>query len=229
MQQVSVIIPAWNEGARIVDTLETLHQANRFRTWYHELLVVDDGSTDETPTLAEEWADVVIRHTMNRGKGAALESGWRQSTGNIIVFLDADLGGTAAYAHLLLEPIQRQQADMCIAKLPAAGRKGGFGLVKGLATSGISRLGGFRPEAPLSGQRAVKREVLEAVGSLACGFGIEVGLTIDALRKGFHVCETEVPFRHRETGRDWSGFVHRGKQFCAVGVTLVRKWRERSC
>ncbi|GIQ69423.1 glycosyltransferase family 2 protein [Xylanibacillus composti] len=229
MQQVSVIIPAWNEGARISVTLEALHQANRFRKWYHELLVVDDGSTDETPRAAGKWADTVIRHTTNRGKGAALESGWRHSAGHIVVFLDADLGESAAFAHLLLEPIRQEQADMCIAKLPAAGRKGGFGLVKGLATTGITRLGGFRPEAPLSGQRAVRREVLESVGSLARGFGIEVGLTIDALRKGYRVCEAKVPFRHRETGRDWSGFVHRGKQFYAVGVTLMQKWRERSC
>ncbi len=229
MQQVSVIIPAWNEAKRIAATLESLHQANRFRRWYHQLLVVDDGSTDETPQAAGRWADVVIRHTANRGKGAALESGWRHSAGSIVVFLDADLGESAAVAHMLLEPVVQQRADMCIAKLPAASRKGGFGLVKGLATTGISKLGGFRPEAPLSGQRAVRREVLESVGSLAGGFGIEVGLTIDALRQGYRVCEAEVPFRHRETGRDWGGFVHRGKQFYAVGMTLMQKWRDRPC
>lgn len=222
---ISVIIPAWNEAERIGTTLQHLRRLHHPNIRIDELIVVDDGSEDDSWRVAEPYADRIIRHARKRGKGAALDTGWREAKGKIVVFLDADLGTSAAYAGRLIEPLTNDAADMTIAKFPPSRVKGGFGLVKGLAVNGIYRLSGFRAEAPLSGQRALKREVLEKVGSLAQGFGIEVGLTIDAMRHGFHIVEVEVPFEHRETGRDWSGFLHRGRQFWAVGKTLLYKWR----
>lgn len=225
---ISIIIPAWNEGDRIKETLQAV-RAGLPDMHHIELIVVDDGSIDDTYRQAEPWATSVIRHLHNRGKGAALESGWRAAKGAILLFLDADLGESAYYARKLLSPLEANTADMCIAKLPNAVRKGGFGLVKGLASKGIYKLSGYLPSAPLSGQRAVRRDVLERIGGLSKGYGIEVGLTIDVARSGFRIVEVEVPFRHRETGRDWSGFYHRGKQFLQVGMTLLKKWRNPVC
>lgn len=225
---ITVVIPAWNESERIGCTLQHLRKLHRTEgAVFHEIIVVDDGSSDDSWRKADRFADRVIRHSRRRGKGAALETGWRAAKGEVLVFLDADLGETAAHAGVLVDPVLAGEADMTIAKLPPAQRRGGFGLVKGLAVGGIYHLSGcgFRPEAPLSGQRAVRREVLESIGGLAQGFGIEVGLTIDALRRGFRVMEVEVPFRHRETGRNFSGFVHRGRQFWWVGMTLLHRWR----
>lgn len=225
---ITVVIPAWNEAERIGSTLQHLRQLHRSQgSIFHEIIVVDDGSSDDSWRIAERFADRVIRHARRRGKGAAMETGWREAKGDVLVFLDADLGESAVHADALVQPVQDGEADMTIAKLPPARTKGGFGLVRRLAVGGIRHLGGggFFPEAPLSGQRAVKREVLESVGGLARGFGIEVGLTIDALRRGYRVLEVEVPFRHRETGRDWSGFVHRGRQFWWVGMALLQRWR----
>lgn len=191
--------------------------------------MVDDGSKDDTILVATPYVNRVICHSCNMGKGAALSNGWRMASGSYIIFLDADLGESAANLGLLLEPLLRDEYDMTIAELPRASIRGGFGLVKGLAVMGIYRLCGYRTRTPLSGQRAIRREVLERIGGLSGGFGIEVGLTIDVARAGFRIGEIPVPFRHRESGRDWHGFYHRGKQFVSVGRTLIYKWLHPIC
>jgi glycosyltransferase involved in cell wall biosynthesis len=221
MNTVSVIVPAYNEAERLPSTLKSI------RSWLRdgELIVVDDGSQDATAELAKPYATHVIRHERNGGKGASLTTGWLHSTGDIVMFLDADLGHSAQFADRLLHPLTRMEADMTIACLPPARTPGGFGLVLGLARYGILQLCGYRARAPLSGQRAIRRKVLNTVKELSDGFGIEVGLTIDAVRRGYRVAEIEVPFSHRETGRDWHGFLHRGKEFMWVSRTLWQKWR----
>ena len=190
---------------------------------------MDDGSTDGTAFKAEQYADLVIRHPRNMGKGIALHHGWEAANGQYIVFLDADLGCTADRVKLLLDPVMNGTLDMAIAEFPSANIQGGFGLVKGLAVTGIYRLCDYRASAPLSGQRAIHRKVLKTIGGLSSGFGVEVGLTIDAARAGFRIGEILVPFAHRETGRDLRGFYHRGKQFISVGSTLIYKWRHPVC
>lgn len=71
----------------------------------------------------------------------------------------------------------------------------------------------------------MKREVADGLLYIPSGFGIELGLTVHALRSGFSVKEIPLPMSHRETGRDLSGFLHRGKQFTAIVQTLIRLWR----
>ncbi|GAB6935430.1 glycosyltransferase family 2 protein [Calditerricola yamamurae] len=220
--RVSAVIPAYNEAATLPETLDALRRAG----CVDEVIVVDDGSTDGTADAARPYADRVLVHGENRGKGAALETGWRAAHGEILLFLDGDLGETAAYAPALLDPVQRDMADVVVAVFPPARRKGGFGLVKGLARFGVEHLTGYALQAPLSGQRAVRRVVLESLPPLSGGFGVEVGLTVDVLRAGFRLYEVQVPFRHRETGRDVRGFLHRGRQFIDIALTLRRKRRE---
>lgn len=220
-RDISVVVPAYNESDRIGETLHAIKQLNSV----DEVVVVDDGSADNTYDIAREWADVVIRREHNHGKGPALDLGWRKSKGDVIVFLDADLGATAALAENLIEPVISGQCDMSVASFPPAETKGGFGVVKTLAAQGVKSLTGKRMTAPLSGQRAMRRRLLERIPPLAHGFGIEVYLTVETLRNGFRVCEIPVSFRHRETGRNVAGFVHRGKQFVHISKTLYRLWR----
>lgn len=222
MSKVSIVIPAFNEEQRIASTLSAI------RTWGGdaECIVVDDGSRDQTAALAATTADQVISLPVNRGKGYALQTGWEAAAGDVLLLLDADLGESAQHAWQLLMPVTQAECDMAIAVLPRPPQKIGLGLAKGLASYGIRALTGFVPQAPLSGQRAVRREVLQAVKRLDAGFGIEVGLTIDALRAGYCVREVPVPFSHRQTGNDWRGYRHRGREFFAVGRALGRKWQE---
>ncbi len=118
---------------------------------------------------------------------------------------------------------------MSIAAFPRPQAKAGFGLVKGLARWGISALGGgFQATAPLSGQRAISRECFQAVRPFASGYGVEVALTVRALRRGMRVVEVETTMSHAATGRDVAGFVHRGRQFVHVSMALIRLTFERS-
>ncbi|USG63620.1 glycosyltransferase family 2 protein [Brevibacillus ruminantium] len=224
MKKVSVIIPAYNEAEWIVPTLTAIRE----QLAVEEIIVVDDGSQDATGSLAARLADRVMRHPVNQGKGRALQTGWQASSGDVLLFLDGDLRESAAQAGELLAPVLADECDMAVAVLPPLQRKVGLGLAKGLARQGIRALTGYSPKAPLSGQRALKRQVLEGIGQLEPGFGIEVGLTITALRAGYRMMEVPVSFTHRQTGNDFAGFRHRGKEMVAIGKALGRKWWEGS-
>ena len=116
---------------------------------------------------------------------------------------------------------------MSIARFPRSAGKAGFGLVKGLARWGITRLGGpFDAHAPLSGQRALNRSALRACRPFEAGYGVEVALTVRALRAGLRVVEVETEMSHAATGRDLAGFVHRGRQLVHVAAAIVRLARD---
>ncbi|OYD09817.1 glycosyltransferase family 2 protein [Paludifilum halophilum] len=218
---VSAIIPAYNEAERIEATLEGVRSIPEV----DEVIVVDDGSEDFTSPIARRYADSVIRLPSNCGKGTAMREGVRCAAGEVLLFVDADLKEHAKLCGSLLVPLLRKDADMTIARFPPSLRKGGFGLVKGVARSGVLWLTGVKLDATLSGQRAVRREVWESLDYFPAGFGVELGLTVHALQSGYTVREVPLPIRHRETGRDWQGFRHRGKQLMEVLSTLFRLWR----
>jgi glycosyltransferase involved in cell wall biosynthesis len=221
--RVVALIPAHNEADRIAETIRALKESGAAT----EIVVIDDGSTDATAETAKSvGADEVLSLPENCGKGAAVNAGLLNRESDIFLLLDADLGESAREASKLLEPLQAGLADMSIAMLPEArlsnGRKsGGFGLVLGLARLGIRLLAKERVQAPLSGQRAIRAEVLREIAPLDSGFGLEVAMTIDALKKGCRIVETPVDFHHRPTGRNLSGFLHRGRQFVDVARALI--------
>jgi glycosyltransferase involved in cell wall biosynthesis len=218
---VSVLVPAYNEASRIKDTVQAVLSIPEVA----EVVVVDDGSTDATAEVARASGARVIRLPRNKGKGEALNRGAALCTRDVVLLIDADLGVSAVEARRLLLPVLEGEADMTVARFPAARHKGGFGLVKGLARTGIRWYTGLVMESPLSGQRAMTREVLQHLLPFASGFGVEVGMTIKAARLGFRVQEVPVVMTHRETGRDLKGFLHRGKQFWHVARVL---WQARN-
>lgn len=225
MTDVAVLIPAHNEGDRIGATV----RAARAIPGVTRCVVVDDASSDDTAALAEQAGAKVIRLRFNVGKGAALEAGaQRVADAQTILLLDGDLGETASQGALLLPALQDGSADMTVATFPRPTGKAGFGLVKGLARFGIARMGGgFLAEAPLSGQRALTCECLEAVRPFASGYGVEVALTVRALRRGLRIAEVPTTMGHSATGRDLKGFIHRGRQFVHVAIALIRLSFER--
>jgi glycosyltransferase involved in cell wall biosynthesis len=83
---VSIIIPAKNEAQSIGQLIGQIQDGE----WATEILVIDDGSTDGTGTIAEEHGAVVIRHSYSKGNGAAIKAGARAAVGDILVFMDAD-------------------------------------------------------------------------------------------------------------------------------------------
>jgi hypothetical protein len=100
---------------------------------------------------------------------------------------------------------------------------GGFGLALGFAHWAIRRLCGADTEAPISGQRALRAETLRAALPFAAGFGMEIGMTVDAVRAGYQLGEYELELEHRATGRSFAGFLHRGVQL----RDFARAYRDR--
>jgi hypothetical protein len=181
----------------------------------------------------------LLRLTRNQGKGAALALGLAEARGEWLVMLDADLEETAAEFPRLLAPVRAGEADLTIALFPAARSvapsprrpvapsprraAGGFGMALRMARWGIARLTGRALQAPLSGQRAFAARHLPLLTPLEPGFGLEVGMDIDALRAGLRVIEVPTTMAHAATGRDWSGFRHRGRQLLHILRALARR------
>src|SRR5947209_7759003 len=183
------------------------------------VLVVDDGSSDRTAEVARTAGAAVLVLGRNRGKGGAVTAGVEACPdAETYLLVDADTGASAAAAAALLGPVRDGAADMTIGVLPGAGRTGGFGLVRRLSAGGIRRASGFAAAAPLSGQRAVRGELLRRLLPLAPRFGLETALTIDAGRAGARIQEVDVAMSHRATGRSLGGFRHRAGQ----GADIVR-------
>ena len=219
---IAAIVPARNEASRIGATVRVLGAIGEIT----ETIVVDDASSDSTGERALEAGAQVVPLTARHGKGGALRAGLERTSAEILVFIDGDLGATAEIARILLGPVVAGEADMTIAA-PAPGRSSGFGLVEGLSRAGIRFLTGRRFTRPLSGQRALRRDVVARV-SLAPRFGVETALTIDAVRAGFRVVEIPVEFEHARTERTAAGFSHRARQGGDVALALLSRLRQRS-
>lgn len=220
-----MIIPAKDEADRIAATVE----AARELPGADLVVVVDDGSSDGTGRVAREAGARVVRHSRNRGKGAAMETGAEavrllddgRDQPRHLLFLDADLADTARDAAPLVQPVRAGDADMTVAVFSTTVKLGGHGFVVRLSREGIRRATGWEPEAPLNGQRCLTRAAFDAALPLAAGFGVETALSIDLLRQGFRVREVEVPLAHRATGADWRAQLHRGRQFRDVARALA--------
>lgn len=220
-----MIIPAKDEADRIADTVKAAHELPGTGL----VVVVDDGSADGTGRAARAAGARVVRHSRNRGKGAAMESGAEavrlldedRDNPRHLLFLDADLAGTAREAAPLAEPVLAGAADMTIAVFSTTVKLGGHGFVVRLSRDGIRRATGWEATAPLNGQRCLTRAAFDAALPLAAGFGVETALTIDLLRQGFRVTEVEVPLAHRATGTDWRSQLHRARQFRDVARALA--------
>lgn len=226
LERISILVPAYNEEQRIGATVRAarlLAPADDCK-----IIVVDDGSTDRTAQAAEEaGADIVLTQP-NRGKGAALQAALTLAQGDVLLLLDADLADTAQEAGKLLAPLLAGEADMTIALFPDhPGRGGGVGAVVRLARWGIRTLTGRTMRAPLSGQRAVRREVLDRCGGFAAGWGVEIALTVRAARAGFSIREVQTEMDHRVTGRSATAMRHRAAQFLAAARILIQLAMER--
>lgn len=242
---VFVIVAAHNEADRIAATLAALaHAFPGAPMW-----VADDGSSDGTAAIAKAAGARVVRSERMIGKGGAVtlaaraalreiageepehdsgsashRSGGDLSDGEpVAVLCDGDLGDSAAQLRPLVETVRGGDVDVAVAMF-ARRVGGGFGLAVGFAGWAIRRRCGLALRAPISGQRAVRASVLAQVLPFAHGFGMEIGMTIDAVRVGGRVLEIELDLSHRATSRTLGGFVHRGRQLVDfVRVYIARR------
>jgi Glycosyl transferase family 2 len=212
--RVTALVPARDEEDVVAQTVEALRTLP-----VDDVVVVDDGSSDATSAAALTAGATVLRIPGHAGKGGAMEGALdRLPPADVWLFADADLGTSAQGLGVLLDVVTAGRADMAIAMFPPQAG-GGMGTVKRASAAAIRMLSRYGAEAPLSGQRAITAICLAAVRPLAGGFGVETGMTIDAVRAGFRVVEIPVPgLTHRATGRTFRGFLHRGRQ----GIQIAR-------
>lgn len=204
----AVIVTAWNEADRLGDTLRALRQAFPDA----RLIVADDASTDATPHVAMQEGADLVRGPSRLGKGgiANLAVERLRADGPLpdVVLADGDLGASAGR---LAELVGKGDLVVAVFSKRAGG---GFGIALGFASWAIRRLTGLEPQAPISGQRYLSARALEAVTPFAPGFGMEIGMTVDAHRAGLQLTEVELDLEHRTTGKTAPGFKHRARQLC---------------
>lgn len=218
------VVAARNEADRVGATIAALTEAMPGI----RIVVADDASTDGTGRVALAAGAEVITRNRPHGKGgnmtaaceAALDGAPETST---LLLCDGDLGETAAALVALVEAVEREDCDLAVAAF-ARRVGGGIGLAKGFARRAIRRGCGFEAAEPISGQRAMRAPTLRALLPFAPGYGMEVGMTIDAVRTGREVAEVELDLAHRATGRDLRGFLHRGRQL----RDIARAYRSRA-
>jgi glycosyltransferase involved in cell wall biosynthesis len=221
--EILIVVSAYNEGDRLGDTLAALAEAFPGA----RLVVADDHSEDETPTVASAAGAELVRAPRHLGKGGAntlaLERALsaRDATPTVVL-CDGDLGASARELPRLVEALARDEGDLAVAAF-ARRVGGGFGFALGFSRWAIRRRTGLEPTAPISGQRALRPELVRAVLPFAPGFGMETAMTIDAHRAGFRLVEVELPLEHRATGRTAAGFLHRARQLLSFARVYVSR------
>ncbi|HVQ60057.1 MAG TPA: glycosyltransferase [Solirubrobacterales bacterium] len=225
---MAAIVAARDEADRVGATVAALRGAFPGA----EIWVADDASGDGTAEVALAAGAQVVSRGRPHGKGAnvgaavaaALDA---EPAPGLVLLCDGDLGDSAARLGPLVAAVEAGECDLAVA---AFSRRvgGGFGLALGFAHWAIRRLCGAETTAPISGQRALRVETLRACLPFAAGFGMEIGMTVDAVRAGYRLGEYEIDLEHRATGRTFGGFLHRGAQlrdFARVYASRMRKAR----
>jgi glycosyltransferase involved in cell wall biosynthesis len=225
---MAAIVAARNEADRIAETVRALRGAFPAAS----IWVADDASDDGTAEAALMAGAQVVSRGRPHGKGANVSAAAEAALGvkpppRLVLLCDGDLGASAGRLGPLVVAVEAGECDLAVA---AFSRRvgGGFGLAVGFARWAVRRLCGARVEAPISGQRALRAEALGACLPFAKGFGMEIGMTVDAVRGGYRLREYEIDLEHRATGRTLGGFLHRGVQLRDfVRVYLSRAFGRR--
>jgi glycosyltransferase involved in cell wall biosynthesis len=186
---VSVVIPAFNEEGAVAPVVETLLQVLKTSGLTHEVLIVDDGSTDSTAAAAEKAGARVLRHRVNRGYGAAIKSGMRAATYDLICITDADGTYPSEAIPGLVQAI-RDGADMAVASRTGANvhipliRRPAKWVIRKMAEA----VAGMTIPDINSGLRVFHREHARAfLGILPNGFSFTTTITLSLLSNGYEV------------------------------------------
>lgn len=220
MTRLSVVIPALNEESGIADiagrVLAVAPALLQVGVAGLELIVVDDGSTDRTAEIAGAIPGVtVVRHPRNRGYGAAIKTGFRASSGELLAFLDADGTYPPEAFPALCRALAATGADVVVGSrmgdaasgMPRTRRLGNT-FFAGL----VSLIGGARVTDSASGQRVLKREALEQLYPLPDGLNFTPVMTTRALHE--HLRMVEVPIHYSErVGDSKLSILHDGRRF----------------
>jgi glycosyltransferase involved in cell wall biosynthesis len=181
--RIIALVPAWNEGLRIRPVLEATHS-------YLPLLVVDDGSVDDTAQIAEAVGATVVRHAQNQGKGVALMTGfrWALERGyDAILTLDADGQHDPADIPKFLAAYQAGEGDLIIGKRDFRQMPFPRCYTNPFGSWLLSRVLGAPILDNQSGYRLYGRRVLDTFQPTATGFELEVEVIVHAVNLGISI------------------------------------------
>ena len=182
--KISIVLPAKNESAAIGQTLQKL----RMQCALAEIIVVNDGSTDDTAAVAQAAGARVVHHPYSKGNGAAIKTGARAVTGDVIVFMDADGQHDPADIARLLSKLDEGHDKVVGARQKGSQASLGRGFANGLYNRLASWMTGHKVEDLTSGFRAVRADKFrEFLYLLPNGFSYPTTSTMAFFRAGYSV------------------------------------------
>jgi glycosyltransferase involved in cell wall biosynthesis len=203
---VSVIIPVFNEEATVGDIVTRTKKTLETMNVSHEVIVVDDGSVDQSAAVAQRQKVRVLRDG-HQGKGFALRSGFRHANGEFVVTLDGDGSHKPEEIPLVLKYLSDDGADFVVGsrfanseanktKVPRINRVGNrlFNTLTGILT-------GVKISDSQSGFRAIRASLIRQMRLCSHGYEVESEMLVKALRMGARVKEIPISFDQRTMGR----------------------------
>lgn len=212
---LSIILPAKNESAAIGITVKDIHQ--RFSgTANMEVLVINDGSTDDTAEVAAAAGARVVNHPYSKGNGAAIKTGAREARGGILVFMDADGQHDPADISRLLNKLSEGYDMVVGARQKGSQASIGRGLANGFYNRLASWMTGHKVEDLTSGFRAVRAEKFrEFLYLLPNGFSYPTTSTMVFFRVGYSVAYTPI-HAARRIGKSHIRLLRDGTRFLLI-------------
>ena len=222
VRRLSVVVPARNEGLNLAGLLDELNgELQALALPFHEVIVVDDGSTDDTPQLAAERDARVVSHANGLGNGAAVKRGIREAQGDWILLLDGDGQHPPAELPRMVEAIERDGHDMVVC---SRGGRGGS-LHRNFANQVYNRFASYVSGRHIpdltSGFRLLRADVAKSlVWLLPNTFSYPTTITMSMLRGGWSV--GFVPFQVRQRkGKSHVRLLADGSRFFVIILRIA--------
>ncbi len=222
--KISIVIPVYNEEKTVQEMIAKVRQI----PFGKEIIVVDDGSTDKTAEILhslQEGSLILLRHEQNKGKGAALRTGFSRASGEIIIIQDADLEYNPEDYPALLRPILEGKADVVYGSRFLGGPHRVLFFWHYAGNRFLTLLSNILSNLNLSdmetGYKVFKKEVLNQIKLKSNRFGFEPEFTIKIAKKKMRVYEVPISYY----GRDYSeGKKITWKDGLAAIYALFRFW-----
>ena len=212
MKKISVIIPAYNEEEKIGEVIDKVKNT-KFNS---EIIVVDNCSTDKTSEIAKS-KQVITVFCPNKGKGYAMEMGLQYATGEIVVFIDGDLGiYTDDIIGLMISPIMDRNVDFTKAAFTREGGRVTELVAKPLLELLFTGMDVF--EQPLSGIIAGKKEFFDKI-TFEKDYGVDIGILLDMVNMKANIEQVHLG-RIDNNSQSWKSLSDMAKQ---VANAILRR------